>query len=208
MKASIKRGLRKSFIHIATLPLILIYALLTNNFGKDIALYFLTFLLIVILELDYFRIELKLKIPILKDLVRAKEKRDLGGDFFFLIGAIISLTVFSFPIAIASIAMLTFGRSASHIIGKRFGQIKIKRFGKSFEGLLAELFINLLVGFFLLMPVFPLLNSILITILMAFTATLTEMVTKRLDDNLLIPVFSGFNGQILALALPYLFSII
>ena len=36
---------------------------------------------------------------------------------------------------------------------------------------------------------------------MAFTATIVETLIEKLDDNLLIPVFFGFNGQIVVFLL-------
>jgi len=36
---------------------------------------------------------------------------------------------------------------------------------------------------------------------MAGTATIVETVTDKLDDNLLIPAFSGFNGQLVVFIL-------
>jgi dolichol kinase len=32
---------------------------------------------------------------------------------------------------------------------------------------------------------------------MAGTATFVETITDKMDDNLLIPLFSGFNGQLI-----------
>ena len=39
---------------------------------------------------------------------------------------------------------------------------------------------------------------------MAFTATIVETLIEKLDDNLLIPVFFGFNGQIVVWVLAML----
>jgi dolichol kinase len=41
----------------------------------------------------------------------------------------------------------------------------------------------------------------LIIVVMAITATIVEMVVHHLDDNLLIPIFAGFNGEIILLLL-------
>ena len=41
---------------------------------------------------------------------------------------------------------------------------------------------------------------------MALTATIVESSIKKLDDNLLIPLFSGFNGQVALLIVPYILN--
>jgi dolichol kinase len=38
---------------------------------------------------------------------------------------------------------------------------------------------------------------------MAGTATVVETLANKMDDNLLIPLFSGFNGNLVLLALTY-----
>jgi len=39
---------------------------------------------------------------------------------------------------------------------------------------------------------------------MAITATFVESIVEKLDDNLLIPLFSGFNGQLARYLLGFL----
>jgi len=44
-----------------------------------------------------------------------------------------------------------------------------------------------------------------VVLVMALTATVVETLIYKMDDNLLIPVFAGFNGQVALLVLNYLF---
>jgi len=44
----------------------------------------------------------------------------------------------------------------------------------------------------------------ILVLLMAATATVVETVTNKLDDNLLIPLFSGFIGQLAFLIMTHL----
>jgi dolichol kinase len=65
---------------------------------------------------------------------------------------------------------------------------------KTWVGFLAELGVNLAVGFFIL-------DNIYVIIGMASVATIVETLVDELDDNLLIPIFSGFAGQIIMFSL-------
>jgi len=179
--------------------------LLAEAFNEKIALFGLAALLIVMIELEFLRIERGIKVPIINWLwkyKRPEEKNRLGGEVFFLIGAIISLALFDIRIAIAAILMTTFGDFAAAIIGKRFGKIWITK-NKALEGILAELIVNLIIGIVIIKGVLwqlaPVPQETIwpIIVVMAITATFVETVVTKLDDNLLIPVFSGFNGQLI-----------
>ena len=100
--------------------------------------------------------------------------------------------------------MTTFGDLSAALIGKKFGKHWIKCLKKrAWEGVIAELVANLIVGFVVLRTTFwwtagagygsPMWAVIIV---MAVTATFVETIISKLDDNLLIPVFAGFNGQI------------
>src|SRR4030066_51623 len=97
--------LKRKAIHLTSLIIVLTYYL----FGNEAVLLLLTVYLIVILELEYFRIEWGQKIPIFHSLFRVKEADRLGGHVFFTIGSIIAISVFSKEIASAAILMTTFG---------------------------------------------------------------------------------------------------
>ena len=53
---------------------------------------------------------------------------------------------------------------------------------------------NLIVGFIILDRIYVILG-------MAIVATIVETLVDELDDNLLIPIFSGFIGQIIMFSL-------
>jgi len=89
--------------------------------------------------------------------------------------------------------MTTIGDASAAIFGKRFGRTWIPKLkDRAVEGCMAEFAVDLLIGFVFL-------NSYpwLIILVMAGTATIVETVVNKIDDNLLIPLFSGFNAQIL-----------
>jgi len=191
MPFNLKQELKRKSIHLLAVSFIIIFILISSQYGKNIALFTLVALLILFLELDYIRVELDKKIPFLHKLWREKEKNRFGGQVFFLIGSIISLAVFDFKIAIVAILMTVFGDMAAALIGKAYGKLWITK-TRALEGIAAEFFVDLIISYFIL-------NNLLLAVIMSLTATLVETSIEKLDDNLMIPLFSGFIGQIFIL---------
>jgi len=196
----IKKELKRKAIHLLAISFIIIFILIFSTFGKTIALLVLVFLLIIFLELDYVRVELRKKIPLISGLWRLKEKDRPGGQVFFLIGSIISLAVFDFDIALTAILMTVFGDMAAALIGKKFGRTWLTK-KKALEGILAEFIVDLLIVFVIIG--YSSWNWV-IMLVMALTATTVETLVEKLDDNLIIPLFSGFNGQVIRYILNFL----
>lgn len=192
MKWNLKSELKRKGVHLLALSFIGIFLLVFINYGESLALLSLVLLLVLFFELEYFRLELKKKIPFISKLWREKEKDRIGGHVFFLIGAIISLAVFDLDIAIAAILMTVFGDMAAALIGKKFGRTWITK-DRAVEGILAELIVNFIIVY-LVIGISG--YGWILMIVMAVTATTVETIINKLDDNLIIPLFSGFNGQI------------
>jgi len=75
-------------------------------------LFVLLGLLIISIEFEYVRIEMGKRIPLISRLwkyKRGKERDRMGGEVFFLMGAILSFAIFDLRIAAAAILMTTFG---------------------------------------------------------------------------------------------------
>lgn len=211
MKWNIKRELARKFVHILSVLVLLVYFLVSDYFSSRIALFILVLILVVFLELEYFRIEWGGKVPLLgkiwKYVRRDKERDKLGGDVFFLVGAILVLAIFDVRIAIAAILMTTFGDLAAALVGQKFGRHWFMK-ERAWEGTLAEFFVDLVIGGLVLFwGVWNFANVGLwvVVLVMALTATVVETLIYKMDDNLLIPVFAGFNGQVALLVLNYLF---
>ncbi len=182
--------LKRKIFHIFSVVFLLAYLLVKEFFGEKPALIILTFILVLFIKLEFFRIKRKKKIPFVADLWREKERNSIGGEIFLLIGMIIALAVFEFKIAVAAILMAIFGDSVAAIVGMRFGKHWLKSVpNTAWEGILAELIVNLIIGFIFL-------PHWIIALAMALTATFVETVFTHADDNLLVPVFSGFVGEI------------
>jgi phytol kinase len=210
-----KKELGRKLVHFTSILIILIYAQI-GQYSHELALFTLTIILVLLLEFQYFRIDFQKRpriIRLLEKYRRKKEHGAIGGEVFFMIGAIISLAIFDFRIAVAAILMTTFGDMSAALIGKRFGTHHVFGSKKTWEGTLAGFATNLIVGWLLIRslydgsvwylyglvpygtPVWP------VIITMAATASFIELVTSKLDDNLLIPLFSGMTGQILLIIL-------
>ena len=184
---SLKRELQRKAVHVTSVLIVIFYYFLP----KEAILLPLTLFLILFLEVEFIRLDLRLKLPFFHKLYRENEKDRLSGNVFFLIGAIIAISVFSKEIAIAAILMTTIGDASAAIFGKRFGRTWIPKLkDRAVEGCMAEFIVDLLIGFVFL-------GSWPVILVMAGTATIVETVVNKIDDNLLIPLFSGFNAQIL-----------
>ncbi len=116
---------------------------------------------------------------------RTKREEDERGFVYFFIGIIITIYFFQFNMAIANAAILIllFGDSASTLIGKRFGKIKLPFHShKTLEGSLAFLVVGFLVSLTQLPPVPSFMG--------ALAGTLTEAYSP-IDDNIPIPLVSA-----------------
>lgn len=176
-------------IHLLILIVLFGYYFIMENYGKQAALLTLVCLLIIFLFLEFLRLELEMNVPFFDRFIRPKERTRPYGIIYFLSGTIISLAVFDFTIALAALLMTTFGDMGAALIGKKYGKTIIFK-SKTLSGGLAELTINLIVGFIIL-------NNIYIILAMSFVATIVEVFAEELDDNLLVPLFAGATGQIL-----------
>lgn len=192
----------RKIIHITILIVLAAYFLIENSLiddgystllAKQVALLFLVALLIIFLVLEYFRLELGWKMPFFSQFIRPKEQNRMYGVIYFLSATIISLAVFDYKIALAALLMTTFGDMVAALVGKRYGHTLIYR-NKTWAGFLSEFGTNLIVGF-------AILGSIYVILGMALAATIVETMADELDDNLLIPIFSGFAGQIIFFSL-------
>ena len=157
--------------------------------------------LVATLVLDYFRIEHGMRMPFFYITYRKDEAGSFGGHIFFALGAISVISLFSQEIAYASILMATFGDLAAALTGKFYGKRRVfqKLFknDKSIEGSASEFIVDFLIGLIIL-------GNPIVSLVMAFLATLTETAVNKIDDNLIVPVFAGFFGQIALNLLKYL----
>ena len=196
MASGILNEIGKKIMHIAILIAIVIFFIIKNKADQQAGLIFLVALLVAFIAFEYIRLDLDIRLPFMHRFVRPKDERKIHGIIFFISSTIITLAVFDTAIALAALLMTAFGDMAAAIVGKKYGTTMLFR-NKTVVGFSAELATNLIAG--IMISLFCSVN-IYILIIMAFAATTTETLTDEIEDNLAIPVISGFIGQVLLLA--------
>ena len=186
----------RKVMHIFILVALIIFFAIKSQISHQAGLMFLVLLLIIFLALEYMRLDLGMKLPFIYSLIRPKDDHRIHGIIFFISSTIITLAVFDTAIALAALLMTTFGDMAAAIVGKKYGTAMLFR-NKTVVGFSSELVTNLIAG--VIISLFFSVN-IYILIIMAFAATIAETLTDEIEDNLVVPIISGFIGQILLLA--------
>ncbi len=208
-----KNEIARKMFHLSAVLLIVIYLAVSYFFSYFWGLAIIAVILALLALFEYIRLVLKKRIPIISwfwQLKRPSEKKKLGTEVYFVVGILICFAVFDLRIAVAAVLMATFGDLATALIGKKFGKRLIKGIeSKTWEGVIAELAVNLIAGFLVLrtalwwfgsgfgQPLWPVIIG------MAAVATVVETTTRRVPDNLTVPVFSGFAGQVILMLLAY-----
>lgn len=186
----IRKEVLRKLVHLLEVPLLLVYSIVRYYFGEQVGILFLTAVLIILLEIEYIRLEYKLKLPEVIDILRNHERDNIAGNIFFTVANIICFAAFEYRIALTALLLTVFGDMMSALVGRWIGRIKIYR-KKTLEGFLAGLLINGIVAALLLNG--P--SLIIVWVAMAITASIVELFTGKLDDNLTVPLASGFVGQ-------------
>lgn len=186
----VREILRKLF-HLYQLPVILGYILIRYQFSERVAIFTLVILLMLILEFEILRLELKVKFPDPFGIMRKTEKHNATGMLYMILSTIVVFAVFDFKIALVALLLTVFGDLASAIVGLQYGKRLIKN-GKSWEGFFAGLIANTIVALVVLW------EAPVVALSMAVTASMVEFITYKLDDNLTVPIFSAFVGHTVA----------
>jgi len=180
--------IRRQIFHICLGLTIVI--LLTNNILNSLILF-----LILIAGILISILSRKFKIPIIYFFLKIFERKGVlkrfpgKGTISFLVGCLLVLQLFERDIALASIMILTFGDSVSHLFGLHFGRKKHPlNCLKSIEGNIAGGITGFLGAMFFISPLPALLASF-----GAMTAEAIElkMNDKIIDDNIIVPLVAG-----------------
>ena len=132
--------------------------------------------------------------------LRTHEKQKITGTGYYMFSALLSVAFLEKELAIVCLSFLILGDMFAAIIGKKFGRTKIIA-NKSLEGSLACFAACLIIGLFVAW-LFPTHLTLQIIAIGALTATIVELFSLGIDDNLTIPLISGLVMQIL-IRLPF-----
>ncbi len=145
--------------------------------------------LVISLFIDFLIADLSLPIPVYNAVQRRKELTGMHSATFYLIGTLLAFQFFSFEIALTSIGILTVGDAFAAILGKMWGTPFYRK--KSIVGSVAMFLASIGVGVLFLSNPFVIL-------FMAGAGTVVEIFVDKIDDNIMIPVFSGIMGQLIS----------
>jgi len=172
-------------------PVLIGYTVVRHYFSERLATLAITVLFLLLLEVEYIRLEYKPKIPEFFNVFRNSEQNNVTGTIFFIAATIIVFAAFDYPIAVTALLLTVFGDLAAALVGIKFGKVQLYK-DKTLEGMLAGFTMNCIVGY-LFLPAYP-----AIFIPMAVVASVVELLTGKLDDNLTVPLFSACAGQMIA----------
>ena len=118
-------------------------------------------------------------------MMRSFEKQgSLTGSTWVFAGALITIILVPQPFSLLALFFLAFGDSIAALVGMKFPFIKIGN--KTLSGSLACFIMCLSVGLFLDFEI-----SLEIILIGAFAATIAELISIKINDNISIPVLSG-----------------
>ena len=185
---STKFELNRQLFHIL-LGISLVVLLFYGFIGKEMIL------IAIIAGIILSYLSKKIKIPVIYNLLEMFERKDEIQNFpgkgiiFYFIGIFIALLLFPKDIAMASIMVLAFGDSISHLFGLHFGKTKHPLSKtKFFEGTIAG-FIAGFIGALVFLPWYEAFFASLIA--MVVESIEIKIGTEQVDDNLIMPFVVG-----------------
>ena len=101
-------------------------------------------------------------------------------------------------VCLIAVVVLAFGDPAAAVIGRRFGKTKLVN-GRSLEGTLAFVGFGVLAAFGMMTlwyGTLPLTHRLLIAFTAVLPAALAELFSRRIDDNLSIPLSAAAGAQL------------
>lgn len=123
-------------------------------------------------------------------LLRSHEQKRLTGATYLMIASFLTILLYDRWIAFSALLFVVISDALGGLVGKRWGRHRIRE-DRSVEGSMVFLFSALII---------VLANphvSFLVGLAGAVTALLVEIFFRYIDDNLTIPLCSGFTMQCL-----------
>lgn len=159
--------------------------------SSDSAYMFLTSVLLVFFVYEYIRLDTRWQI-IFDNLVKPQESERTVDGLNLLLATFVVHSFAPANIAMASMLMAIVGDTVS-TIGGLYGTMEIQpgRHKSTWEGVIATVLINVLIGLVFL-------DHSYIVIAMALLATIIEIQVHKLDDNLVVPIIIAFIGLLIS----------
>lgn len=126
------------------------------------------------------------------------EAHRINSATWYASALVILATLFPVHLGVAGLAVLGLGDPMAALIGRRFGRHELVN-GRSLEGSLAFVLFGGLAGYAALALWHPELGLTAHLVLAGVTAVfgaVAELLTRRIDDNLAIPVVGAVGGQL------------
>ncbi len=188
MEKQIEFEWRRQLFHIL-LGIVIVALLIYGFLTKEIIL------LAIIVGFILSYLSRKTSIPIIYDLLETFERENEIKNFpgkgiiFYFIGSFIALIIFPKDIAMASILVLAFGDSISHLFGLHIGKIKHPLSKTKFiEGSIA----GFLAGFIGAKIFLPWNEAFFASLAAMFVEAIEiKMGAQQVDDNLIVPFVAG-----------------
>jgi dolichol kinase/phosphoserine phosphatase len=156
--------------------------------GVPVVAVFIILLLGLYLASEYLRTEGK-RMPLINLITRrAASQNELYqlvlAPVYFAVGILVTLVVFPAPVNGAAIAIFALGDSTASIFGRYFARTSLPfNKDKSLEGSLAGFFFAFIAGCVFVSPVLAAVGAVI--------AMFIEVLPLPVNDNLLIPLFTG-----------------
>jgi dolichol kinase len=188
---SIKDELTRKLFHL----IFGVFFLYLSLKSKDSSIFFtILFIFLISIELVihkslHFR---KIFYQLFGKLLRNKEMKDnfsLKSFHYFVLAFALSLIFFEKKIALIALSIMVFSDISSAIIGKKFGSIKAVN-NKSLQGSVAFFATSILVVYFC-QTLFDHQIPFFKIILVSLVATIAEILSGTIDDNLSVPLITG-----------------
>lgn len=129
-------------------------------------------------------------------IARPHEATHINSGTWYMTALVVLTLTYSPLLCVVAVAVLGFGDPAAAIVGRRFGRIRL-RHGRSLEGTLAFVVVATLAAVFFVqwLPVAPAAGLAWPVALAAAIAGATaELFSRRVDDNLAIPLAAMGGG--------------
>ncbi len=185
----------RKLIHLFSTVIPVLYSLTS----RDFMLMFIGFGTVLMILLDILKaytytfetLYTKVLGGILRDDEKDFKRNLFTGGTYYAIGIFLTVLIFPEEVAVFSILLMIWCDTMAALIGKRFGKTKLSG-NKTLEGSFAFVATGIILVF-VLQYVYPEINFYkagFITVIIA--AAFEQLSFIRLNDNLSIPVFSGF----------------